>query len=86
MDKEVKPQDTDPVYRAFIEDDIIRCEYSGLRSVEGYKEDKETYRIDKEKIDSLMDTLHEIDEMPKEETKKGDINFMYKWIRERSGK
>lgn len=67
MDKEVKPQDTDPVYRAFIEDDIIRCEYSGLRSVEGYKEDKE--EIDK-----------------KQETKKGDVNFMYKWIRERSGK
>lgn len=40
------------------------CEYSGLRPVEGYKED-----IDKEmKIE------------------RGDINFMYKWIRSKSGK
>ena len=57
MDKEVKPQDVPAI-----------CEYSGLRSVEGYKEEKE------EKIDK------------KEETKKGDVNFMYKWIREKSGK
>jgi len=41
------------------------CEYSGLRPVEGYKEED----IDKE--------------MKIEE---GDINFMYKWIREKSGK
>ena len=57
MNKETSPQDTPAI-----------CEYSGLRSVEGYKEDKE------EKIDK------------KEETKKGDVNFMYKWIREKSGK
>lgn len=41
------------------------CEYSGLRPVEGYKEE-ETYRIDEEKIDDLMDTLHKIDETPEE--------------------
>jgi hypothetical protein len=40
------------------------CNYSGLRPIEGYKED-----IDKEiKIE------------------RGDINFMYKWIRDKSGK
>ena len=40
------------------------CNYSGLRPIEGYKED-----IDKEmKIE------------------RGDINFMYKWIRSKSGK
>lgn len=42
------------------------CEYSGLRSVEGYKEE--------DKIDK------------KEDTKIGDRDFMYKWIREKSGK
>lgn len=45
------------------------CEYSGLRPVEGYKEDKEE-KVDKKETD----------------TKKADINFMYKWIREKSGK
>jgi hypothetical protein len=54
MDKETKPQDTPAV-----------CEYSGLRPIEGYKEED----IDKE--------------MKIEE---GDINFMYKWIRSKSGK
>ena len=58
MDKEVKPQDTPAV-----------CNYSGLRPVEGYKEEKEKEDIDKEmKIE------------------RGDIDFMYKWIRSKSGK
>lgn len=48
MDKEVKPQDVPAI-----------CEYSGLRPVEGYKEE-ETYRIREDKIDSLMEILHEI--------------------------
>jgi len=38
MDKETKPQDTPAV-----------CEYSGLRPIEGYKEE-----IDKEDIDKEM--------------------------------
>ena len=51
---EVKPQDTPAV-----------CNYSGLRPIEGYKEED----IDKEmKIEA------------------GDIDFMYKWIRSKSGK
>jgi hypothetical protein len=59
MDKETKPQDTPAV-----------CEYSGLRPIEGYKEED----IDKEDIDKEM------------KIEKGDINFMYKWIRSKSGK
>lgn len=58
MDKETKPQDTPAV-----------CEYSGLRPVEGYKEE-----IDKEDIDKEM------------KIEEGDIDFMYKWIRSKSGK
>ena len=51
---EVSPQDTPAV-----------CNYSGLRPIEGYKEED----IDKEmKIEA------------------GDIDFMYKWIRSKSGK
>ena len=51
---EVSPQDTPAV-----------CNYSGLRPIEGYKEED----IDKEmKIE------------------RGDIDFMYKWIRSKSGK
>jgi hypothetical protein len=41
------------------------CEYSGLRPVEGYKEEE---RIDKEA------------------KKKRDRDYMYNWIREKSGK
>jgi len=58
MDKETKPQDTPAV-----------CEYSGLRPIEGYKEE-----IDKEDIDKEM------------KIERGDIDFMYKWIRSKSGK
>ena len=51
---EVSPQNTPAV-----------CNYSGLRPIEGYKEED----IDKEmKIEA------------------GDIDFMYKWIRSKSGK
>ena len=58
-------------YRELVEKDKEApiCEYSGLRSVEGYKEEEV----------SPQDT-------PAIEIKKGDINFMYKWIREKSGK
>ena len=59
MDKETKPQDTPAV-----------CEYSGLRPIEGYKEED----IDKEEIDKKLNT------------ERGDIDFMYKWIRSKSGK
>lgn len=52
--KKTNPQDTPAI-----------CEYSGLRPVEGYKEE-ETYRINEDKIDDLMDTLHSIDETPEE--------------------
>ena len=42
------------------------------------------------KITKLMDDLNVIDTRDeieiKEETKIGDIDFMYKWIREKSGK
>ena len=57
---EVKPQDTPAV-----------CNYSGLRPVEGYKEEE---RENKEDIDKEM------------KIERGDINFMYKWIRSKSGK
>jgi len=40
------------------------CEYSGLRPVEGYKEEE---TIDKE-------------------TERGDGDYMYRWIRDKSGK
>jgi len=43
------------------------CEYSGLRPVEGYKEEIEDKITDKK-------------------TERGDIDFMYKWIREKSNK
>ncbi len=58
--------------------DIKICEYSGLRSVEGYKEEEVSPQDPAKGPD--MDIKKE------EETKKGDINFMYKWIREKSGK
>ena len=54
MDKEVKPQDTPAV-----------CEYSGLRPIEGYKEEEK----EKEDIDKEM------------KIERGDIDFMYKWIK-----
>ena len=54
--EKVSPQDTPAI-----------CEYSGLRPVEGYKEEIEDKLIDKE-------------------TEIRDIDFMYKWIREKSGK
>ena len=56
---EVSPQDTPAV-----------CEYSGLRPIEGYKEEEK----DKEDIDKEM------------KIEAGDIDFMYKWIRSKSGK
>ena len=56
---EVKPQDTPAV-----------CNYSGLRPIEGYKEEEK----DKEDIDKEM------------KIERGDIDFMYKWIRSKSGK
>ena len=46
------------------------CEYSGLRPIEGYKEEEK----DKEDIDKEM------------KIERGDIDFMYKWIRSKSGK
>ncbi len=61
--------------------DIKVCEYSGLRSVEGYKEE-EVSPQDPATIDKGPD----IDIKKEEEIEKGDINFMYKWIREKSGK
>lgn len=59
-DEVVKPQDTPAV-----------CEYSGLRPIEGYKEEEIE---NKEDIDREM------------KIERGDINFMYKWIRSKSGK
>ena len=55
---EVKPQDP------------AICEYSGLRPIEGYKEEEK----EKEDIDKEM------------KIEAGDIDFMYKWIRSKSGK
>ena len=55
--------------------DIKVCEYSGLRSVEGYKEEEV----------SPQDPAT-IDKGPDIEIKKEDIDYMYKWIREKSGK
>ena len=55
----VKPQDIPAI-----------CEYSGLRPIEGYKEEE----TDKEDIDKEM------------KIERGDIDFMYKWIRSKSGK
>jgi hypothetical protein len=129
--------------------DIKVCEYSGLRSVEGYKEEEVSpqdsaignilvdnpysvyfrladdgeviLKISKEGFyyrGELVEDIHnvyerftewltkaelkdrqvspqdpatidkgpDIDIKKEEETKKGDINFMYKWIREKSGK
>ncbi len=58
-------------YREVVEKDKEApiCEYSGLRSVEGYKEEEV----------SPQDT-------PAIDTKKEDVDYMYKWIREKSGK
>ena len=56
---EVSPQDIPAI-----------CEYSGLRPIEGYKEEEK----DKEDIDKEM------------KIERGDIDFMYKWIRSNSGK
>jgi hypothetical protein len=56
---EGRPQDTPAI-----------CEYSGLRPIEGYKEEE----TDKEEIDKKLNT------------EVGDIDFMYKWIRSKSGK
>ena len=58
-ERKVKPQDTPAV-----------CNYSGLRPVEGYKEEEK----DKEDIDKEI------------KIEAGDIDFMYKWIRSKSGK
>lgn len=60
--------------------DIKICEYSGLRPVEGYKEEKTS----PQDIPAIEDNIKAIDK--KEEIKKGDIDFMYKWIKEKSGK
>ena len=46
------------------------CNYPGLRPVEGYKEEEK----DKEDIDKEI------------KIERGDIDFMYKWIRSKSGK
>jgi len=59
------------------------CEYSGLRPVEAYREEEtdiqKAYR---------MGWLNGYDKgvNDKEDTKIGDIDYMYKWIREKSGK
>jgi hypothetical protein len=55
--------------------EIKICEYSGLRPVEGYKEE-EVSPQDPATIDDIHETYKEI----------GDRDFMYKWIREKSGK
>ena len=51
------------------------------------------YGIVKEEVDKLNEVspqdpanTPDIDIKKEEEIKKGDINFMYKWIREKSGK
>ena len=126
--------------------DIKVCEYSGLRPVEGYREEEvspQDSAIDNILVDNprsvyfrladdgeivlkiskegfyyrgeLVEDVHnvyerftewltkaelkdrqvspqdpakgpDVDIKKEEETKKGDINFMYKWIREKSGK
>ena len=129
-----------------MEEDIKVCEYSGLRSVEGYKEEEvspQDSAIDNILVDNpksvyfrladdgeivlkiskegfyyrgeLVEDIHNVYERftewltkaelkdrqvspqdpantpdieikKEEETKKGDVNFMYKWIRSKSGK
>ena len=59
-EKKSSPQDTPAI-----------CNYSGLRPVEGYKEEEIE---NKEDIDKEM------------KIERGDIDFMYKWIRSKSGK
>ena len=61
--------------------DIKICEYSGLRPVEGYKEEEVSPQDP-----AVIDKTPDIDIKKEEEVKKGDINFMYKWIRSKSGK
>ena len=66
------------------------CEYSGLRPVEGYKEEE----IDKkeetpEEKAYRMGWINGYEEGANDkeiDTKIGDRDFMYKWIREKSGK
>ena len=76
MNKETRPQDIPAV-----------CEYSGLPAVEHYND---SHSIDYKAITKLIDDLNVIDTTDeidkKEETKKEDRDFMYKWIREKSGK
>jgi hypothetical protein len=53
--------------------EIKICEYSGLRPVEGYKEEE---KVKPQDIPATIDKKTEI----------GDIDYMHKWIREKSGK
>jgi hypothetical protein len=77
--------------------DIKICEYSGLRPVEGYKEEEvspqdpaidittnpEGTNVWKELYDRYKETEgYKINK----EIEIGDRDFMYKWIREKSGK
>ena len=71
MDKEVRPQDTPAI-----------CEYSGLRPVEGYKEEDVVPSLSDEEIMKM--NLDEWERL--EETDERDTDFMYKWIRSKSGK
>ena len=76
--------------------EIKICEYSGLRPVEGYKEEEvspqdipaidittnpEGKSVWKELYDRYKET-----EGYKIDKEIGDRDFMYKWIREKSGK
>ena len=78
-EKKVKPQDTPAI-----------CKYSGLRPIEGYKEEE----IDKkeetpEEKAYRMGWINGYEEGANDKetnTKIGDIDFMYKWIRSKSGK
>ena len=72
-------------------------EYSGLRPVEGYKEEEEVSPQDIPAIDittnpagksvwkELYDRYKET-EGYKIDKEIGDVDYMYKWIREKSGK
>lgn len=95
--------------------DIKICEYSGLRPVEGYKEEevspqdipaidittnpegtnvwKELYdrykatEEDRKELEEYNRMLHEGNKQYFHKDKEiGDIDYMYKWIREKSGK
>ena len=77
--------------------EIKICEYSGLRPVEGYKEEEEVSPQDTPAVDitpkpvgksvwkELYDRYKET-EGYKINKEIGDIDYMYKWIREKSGK